>query len=381
MRQRSLAAYLILGFYGLMASPLLADGTLLGTINGKVVDQDGKALPGATVEVTSDGQGILADGGVGCERGLTTSRSCSPALTSSRSASRASRRYEAKRSRRPAGQDDRDQRDVEARGDRRRPSRSPGRRRWSTRRNTSDTTNGRLDADPEAGGRPRLPEPDLVRARRHRQPLGRQPQLARRADSATTCTSSTASTRPTRRREPSARTSTTRRSRKSTSRRRASRPSTAARRARSSTSSRSRARTSSTGRSRLLLTNDNWNAQNKGANPHHRRVLRPRQDGQVLVPDYNYTLGGPVWQDHVWFFGSYETREATTASAAQTRASTVYPEPDGPELPRRSRTPPLGRQALRSDHALAALDGAVQQRPDYGFHRGLLGRLGGRFRR
>jgi hypothetical protein len=59
MRQKSIAAYLILGLIALAAAaPLLADGTLLGTINGRVLDQDGKALPGATVELTSQEKGF-----------------------------------------------------------------------------------------------------------------------------------------------------------------------------------------------------------------------------------------------------------------------------------------------------------------------------------
>ncbi len=59
MRFRSTAACLILGLAALLVAPaLLADGTLLGTINGRVLDQDGKALPGATVEVTSANKGF-----------------------------------------------------------------------------------------------------------------------------------------------------------------------------------------------------------------------------------------------------------------------------------------------------------------------------------
>src|SRR5262249_40472228 len=29
-------------------------------------------------------------------------------------------------------------------------------------------------------------------------------------------------------------------------------------------------------------------------------------------PRYALTLGGPFWQDHVWFFGAYETADNTT---------------------------------------------------------------------
>jgi hypothetical protein len=59
MRFRSLAACLILGLVSLLVAPaLLADGTQLGTLNGRVLDQDGKALPGATIELTSAEQGF-----------------------------------------------------------------------------------------------------------------------------------------------------------------------------------------------------------------------------------------------------------------------------------------------------------------------------------
>ena len=59
MRFRSFATCVILALVCLMAAPaLLADGTLLGTVNGRVLDQDGKALPGATVELTSADKGF-----------------------------------------------------------------------------------------------------------------------------------------------------------------------------------------------------------------------------------------------------------------------------------------------------------------------------------
>jgi hypothetical protein len=59
MRFRTLAACLILGLVSLLVAPaLLADGTQLGTLNGRVLDQDGKALPGATIELTSAEQGF-----------------------------------------------------------------------------------------------------------------------------------------------------------------------------------------------------------------------------------------------------------------------------------------------------------------------------------
>ena len=30
-------------------------------------------------------------------------------------------------------------------------------------------------------------------------------------------------------------------------------------------------------------------------------------------PVQSYTLGGPIWRDHAWFFGAYEKSKNTTA--------------------------------------------------------------------
>ena len=38
-----------------------------------------------------------------------------------------------------------------------------------------------------------------------------------------------------------------------------------------------------------------------------------------VIKDYAYTLGGPFWQDHVWFFGAYEHGNR---ASAQTQTST-----------------------------------------------------------
>ena len=57
--QKRLLLCLILAFV-LLTSPAFvrADGTQLGTISGKVVDERGAALPGATVELTSEDKGF-----------------------------------------------------------------------------------------------------------------------------------------------------------------------------------------------------------------------------------------------------------------------------------------------------------------------------------
>jgi hypothetical protein len=78
---------------------------------------------------------------------------------------------------------------------------------------------------------------------------------------------------------------------------------------------------------KVYWTNDNWNAQNKGANAINQ-ALFAREKTDKTVPDYNYTLGGPFWQDHLWFFGSYETVKAILP-AIQTQVSTVHPNETG----------------------------------------------------
>jgi len=70
------------------------------------------------------------------------------------------------------------------------------------------------------------------------------------------------------------------------------------------------------GSARALVTNDQWNAQNKGGEDFHRDKLDKR------VYDYLFTLGGPVWKDNIWFFGAYE-RNPQFTPPAQTAISTV----------------------------------------------------------
>ena len=84
------------------------------------------------------------------------------------------------------------------------------------------------------------------------------------------------------------------------------------------------------GSAKYLATNDNWNAQNKTVD---ERCSRPapvppdsvanncasagaslaRTKFDHVNPVDSFTLGGPFWKDHVWFFGSYEKAKNTTA--------------------------------------------------------------------
>lgn len=74
---------------------------------------------------------------------------------------------------------------------------------------------------------------------------------------------------------------------------------------------------------KIVAINDNWNAQNKGTNAiSGNPFARTKSDTNVY--DYNYTLGGPVWKDHIWFFGSYET-ETDTLPQLQTQTSSAHP--------------------------------------------------------
>jgi hypothetical protein len=75
------------------------------------------------------------------------------------------------------------------------------------------------------------------------------------------------------------------------------------------------------GSGKVIMTNDNWNAQNTTAstvcaaagsalNCTHPSLARTKFDH--VNPRYAATLGGPVWKDHVWFFGTYESADNTT---------------------------------------------------------------------
>jgi Carboxypeptidase regulatory-like domain/TonB-dependent Receptor Plug Domain len=72
------------------------------------------------------------------------------------------------------------------------------------------------------------------------------------------------------------------------------------------------------GSGKVVMANDNWNAQNTTTSTvcptattcTHPSLARPLYDH--VNPRYAVTLGGPVWQDHVWFFGAYESADNTT---------------------------------------------------------------------
>ena len=77
------------------------------------------------------------------------------------------------------------------------------------------------------------------------------------------------------------------------------------------------------GSGRLLMTNDSFNADNKGTNPISGNPFN-RNKFDENIYDYLFTLGGPVWKDHIWFFGAYERNPQTTPEQ-QTQTSPLHP--------------------------------------------------------
>jgi hypothetical protein len=78
------------------------------------------------------------------------------------------------------------------------------------------------------------------------------------------------------------------------------------------------------GSGRVLVTNDNWDSQNKGSSPNGTPFAREKLDKNVY--DYLFTLGGPAWKDHIWFFGAYE-RNPQFTPPAQVAVSELNPPP------------------------------------------------------
>jgi hypothetical protein len=59
------------------------------------------------------------------------------------------------------------------------------------------------------------------------------------------------------------------------------------------------------GSAKLIASNDDWNAQNKTRNQVSGASLA-RTKVDHVNNRYSGTLGGPLWKDHLWFFGAYE---------------------------------------------------------------------------
>ena len=69
------------------------------------------------------------------------------------------------------------------------------------------------------------------------------------------------------------------------------------------------------GSAKAILTNDKWNEDNKQFD---------RMKFDEVVDRYALTVGGPFWKDHLWFFGAYEWADVPTAFAT-TAKSNLHP--------------------------------------------------------
>ena len=81
------------------------------------------------------------------------------------------------------------------------------------------------------------------------------------------------------------------------------------------------------GSAKYLMTNDKWNADNKGRNPTNGVAFNRTKFDQVQ-DRWALTLGGPFWKDHVWFFGAYEFYDQTSPFN-QTLTSSTNPAGTG----------------------------------------------------
>jgi hypothetical protein len=75
------------------------------------------------------------------------------------------------------------------------------------------------------------------------------------------------------------------------------------------------------GSAKYIATNDDWDAQNKTKNQVTGDSLE-RVKFDKVNPIWSYTLGGPVWPDHAWFFGAYENAKTISPQ----RQTVVVPE-------------------------------------------------------
>lgn len=73
---------------------------------------------------------------------------------------------------------------------------------------------------------------------------------------------------------------------------------------------------------KYIATNDNWNKQNTTKSETTQASLA-RTKFDHVNPTYDVTLGGPIKKDKVWFFGTYEKADNTTA-----QRQTVGPIPE-----------------------------------------------------
>ncbi|MGE5276315.1 MAG: TonB-dependent receptor [Acidobacteriota bacterium] len=334
MRQRSIAAYLILGFVTLLAaSTLLADGTLLGTINGRALDQDGKALPGATVEITSVEKGFSRSA-VTDSAGAFNFPLLSPGTYRVKISLSGFQSYEAK--------------SVVVSADKTTAVAATLRLAAATeavtvtgeaplvdKSNTSATTNVSSTLTqklPVGRGYQNLITfaPGVTSANNSANPnshgaLGSNNLYLFDGVDTTDPTTGTFGQNFNYEAIQEVNVSTT---------------GISAEYGRSQGAYVNVITKSGTnqlhGSVKLLLTNDNWNSQNKGSNPQTGASFE-RVKYDKVINDWAYTLGGPFWQDHVWFFGAYEHVNNTTPQR-QTATSDIFPDFSGQNYQQTTKT-------------------------------------------
>ena len=88
------------------------------------------------------------------------------------------------------------------------------------------------------------------------------------------------------------------------------------------------------GSAKAIVTNDDWDKQNSTKNPiTGASFARVKFDEDVWR--YALTLGGPIWKDHAWFFGAYEWADVPTPFST-TASSASHPTGTGEEYQQRT---------------------------------------------
>jgi outer membrane receptor protein involved in Fe transport len=77
------------------------------------------------------------------------------------------------------------------------------------------------------------------------------------------------------------------------------------------------------GSAKILFSNDDWNSQNSTINQVTGASLA-RTKNDHINKRYTGTLGGPLWRDHLWFFGAYEEFKPVASLARTTITGEEY---------------------------------------------------------
>jgi carboxypeptidase family protein len=85
------------------------------------------------------------------------------------------------------------------------------------------------------------------------------------------------------------------------------------------------------GSAKWIVTNDAWNEQNTTMNEITSASLA-RTKLDRLNPVQSYTLGGPLWRDHAWFFGAYERGRVSSLGQTVVSGETFQQTVGSPQL-------------------------------------------------